>query len=453
MKKISVKTIAGLITVSVATTTAVGVTLAINHNASLDQSSSVNDVANLSNANLLAEAENQVKEAQTKVEEADKKIEEATKAKEEAQKEVDKANETIEKAKNAHEEALKEVKNARTEEERKTAEEKVKALEEEIKTAESLKKTAEAKVQTAIENATEAQKAKDEALNEFKIAEENKKKIEEQIKNETEEKKLEPQVVEEAKQVVKEEIKSNSTSTPATQSQATNKQPPKTMTEASSGSSRELTDEQWDMVQKALERDAKTRAEQEAEKAQKDAQEKADREAAAAKKALEEEQKRKEREAWEEDIRRQSEEVNKPYDPNVSYDKEYDFTGKPSVTEAKQELTESQRTVQSVGEIVSNNSTINIYKPDGVRNGEIWFIEFKVNLNNAEGFSGYMKAGNDAVIIEGRRSDYELPITVKAPTAKSGYKFVGWKKYTVTYTNSLNYKTTIDGYEAVYERA
>ena len=225
------------------------------------------------------------------------------------------------------------------------------------------------------------------------------------------------------------------------------------MAEAASGSSRELTDDQWDMIQKALERDAETRAQQEAEKAKKAAEEKADREAAAAQKALEEEQKRKEHEAWEEDIRRQSEEVNKPYDPNVSYDKEYDFTDKPSVYEARQELTESERSVVSGGEFVSKNATININKPAGVKNGEIWFIEFKVNLNNAEGFSGYMKAGNDAVILEGRRSDYELPITVKAPTAKSGYKFVGWKKYTVTYTNSLNYKTTFDGYEAVYERA
>ena len=62
-------------------------------------------------------------------------------------------------------------------------------------------------------------------------------------------------------------------------------------------------------------------------------------------------------------------------------------------------------------------------------------------------------ANNDAVILEGRRSDYELPITVSAPTAKSGYKFSGWRKYTVTYTNSNNEKTTIDGYEAVYDRA
>ena len=69
----------------------------------------------------------------------------------------------------------------------------------------------------------------------------------------------------------------------------------------------------------------------------------------------------------------------------------------------------------------------------------------------AEGLCQIKIAGNDAVILEGRRSDYPDPITVTAPTAKAGYRFVGWKKYTATYKHEGHQDITVTGYEAIYD--
>ena len=512
MKKLSSKTVKGLLIASGVLTAGV-CTLAIKNNTlEADDLLVDNDVMEVKKANVLEEAENQVKEANAKALEADQEFAKATAEEEKAEAEVKKATEAYEKAESAKKAAEAEVKAAKTEAERKAAEEKVKAVQEEFKKAESTKKEAETKAQTAKENVKNAESVKEEALNNVKKAEDNRKLVEEQVKKEAEtttnkENVEEPkqQAVEEIKEEVKQEPKttkkttSSTTEKQTTQPKSSTKQATPTVTEAETNSSRGLTDEQYQRIQEALERDAKTRAEEKAladarneanssitatekalkdlgDKVSKDDKKKAEDEVAELKKALEgndiddiktktealnitandldakvkQEAARKEaeRKAWEEDIKKQSDVVN----GHDTYDRLFDFTGTPSVTEVIQELSEAQRKVTSTSDkIESENTTINVNKPSDVKNGQIWFIEFKVDLSKAEAFPGYMKAGNDAVILEGRRSDYEKPITVTAPTAKAGYQFVGWRKYTVKYTNSENQSTTFDGYEAVYE--
>ncbi len=76
----------------------------------------------------------------------------------------------------------------------------------------------------------------------------------------------------------------------------------------------------------------------------------------------------------------------------------------------------------------------------------IWFAEFKCDPSMCEGFDGHYSNGKVSSVIEGRRGDIDS-ITMDAPAANDGYKFVGWKKYDVEYSNIKFY-----GYEAVYEK-
>ncbi len=217
MKKLSGKTIKGLVIASSIVTVGVFTTIiGINSN-TLKARDKV----------TLSLVQNQVGQAKEKIKEANKAIEKATKVKEEATKEVETAEKTVKKAEEEKKIAEEEVKNAKTDEEKKIVEDKIKAIEEKIKKAEEEKKTAEEKVK----------KAEDIV----KKAEEEKKVAQEEIEK-----------VEEEKKITKQETKTTTQSKATTQSKTTEgkksttnsetKQP--TVTNAADGSSKSLTDEQ-----------------------------------------------------------------------------------------------------------------------------------------------------------------------------------------------------------------
>ncbi len=497
MNKLSSKTIKGVLIASGVATAAVGCTLAVKNNIfKPEHLLVVNDVEELKNANILEEAENQVKEAQAKVEEADKELAKATNAKEEAQAEVQKAEEAIEKAQNAKSEAQAQLKAAKTEAERKAAEEKVKAVEAEIKKAESTKKTAEAKVQTASENVKKAENAKVEAENNVKAAEDNKKMVEEHIKKEAEA--VKEEIVETVQASVKEEkvheqVETSKKTVKSTQSTAKQETKQSTVTEPETNSNKSITDEQWQKIQEALARDnirkesnscisvAENALKDLGDKISKADKEKAEGQIAALKKALEgsniddikakmevlnktatdldakvkqeadkeaaekaaaEERARQEREAWEANIKKQSDIINGHYKPEYT-------PSAPSISEEEKRIQALHRVIAKVESIVSKDSTITVNRD--IKEGTgfyIWWVEMSCDLSKCVGFNSHSTSGKISVRLDGARDDVDS-MTLTAPEAKAGYKFVGWKKYTVKYVDSSD--ILMQGYEAVYE--
>ncbi len=408
MKKLSVKTITGLLIAS-GVVTAVGYTIFAKNNLfETNPILAVNDVGEFKKANVLEEAENQVKEAQTKVETADQELAKATNAKKEAQAEFEKATEAIEKAEIAKSEAEAQVKAAKTENERKVAEEKVKAMEEKIKKAESTKKAAEAKVETATEN--------------VRKAEDNKKMVEEQVQAATKENIKVNEVEKEQVKTVVQEEQTKKEEEPTTE----NRTLPQWALDIAAANEQKAKEEQA-----KIEADNKNKADQA----------KAER----AEKAAEEERKRQEREAWEADIKKQSDVVN-GYD---TYDRSFNFSSTPSNAAEERYLASLDRVKSKVSGIVTKNANITVDKSVNLANGQIWWVEMSCDLTKCEGFTGHFNTAKVSVRLEGLRDSIEN-ITLTAPKAKAGYKFVGWKTYTVTYTVN-DTKIDIRGCEAVYE--
>ncbi len=114
---------------------------------------------------------------------------------------------------------------------------------------------------------------------------------------------------------------------------------------------------------------------------------------------------------------------------------------KYSKTNSKGIFTDSKITVTSendeeYNDFVENNN----YKPKDV----IWWAEFSCDANKCEGFNERGTNNKSNKIVEGRRGD--ISITMEAPTAKEGYKFVRWETYTANYGSMK-----IQGFEAIYE--
>ena len=79
--------------------------------------------------------------------------------------------------------------------------------------------------------------------------------------------------------------------------------------------------------------------------------------------------------------------------------------------------------------------------------GIIWWAEFSCDMDKCEGFKEHDSDNLSDKVIEGRRGDIRS-ITMEAPKAKEGYKFVGWKKYEVKYDGA---DFSIQGFEAIYD--
>ncbi len=392
MKKISSKTIKGILITSGVVTMGVCM-LAFKDNVKTNNLLIDNDITEVKEPNVLGETENQVKLANAKVEEA--------------QAEVKKANEAIEKAEQAKEEAQAQVKVAKTEAERKVAEEKVKAMEEEIKKANDVKT---------------------EALNNVKKAEDNRKLVEEQVKKE-----VKTTTKEENEESKKQEVKVQENVQKVENAQ------PETKTEESTSENRSLPQWALDAAARNEQKAKDELAALEAKKAEDAAKAKAEREA----KAADEERARKEREAWEADIKKQSDVVN-GYD---TYDKEYHFSSVPSNAAEEEYIKSLNRVKSNVSGITNTHGSITVAKSEGTSKGQIWWVEMSCNLTMCEGFTGHFNTAKVSVRLEGLRDSINS-ITLIAPNAKKGYKFVGWKTYNVRYNDEIN----IRGYEAVYEK-
>lgn len=122
-------------------------------------------------------------------------------------------------------------------------------------------------------------------------------------------------------------------------------------------------------------------------------------------------------------------------------------------TPSVETTTENKNTVQEqpkeeisnkVLETTYNGDSVTVYR-DFFKVYQIWFAEFTCDTSKCEGFNEHNSTKKTGTILEGRRGEIES-ITMKAPAAKDGHKFVKWQEYKVQYSGLV-----IRGYEAIYE--
>ena len=132
-------------------------------------------------------------------------------------------------------------------------------------------------------------------------------------------------------------------------------------------------------------------------------------------------------------------------------DRVFNFKSEPSNAEEERYIQSLNRVKSNISSgITDEHGSITVPKTSNLINGQIWWVEMSCDLKMCEGFTGHFNTAKVSVRLEGLR-DSVNSITLKAPTAKAGYKFVGWKTYTVTYTTNSGDKIDIRGFEAVYE--
>ena len=112
-----------------------------------------------------------------------------------------------------------------------------------------------------------------------------------------------------------------------------------------------------------------------------------------------------------------------------------------SVTKTGNIIKENKIVVTSEKDIEYNNF-INTtgYNPVNV----IWWAQFSCDASKCEGFTDRVSNNKVDKIVEARRGD--STITMEAPQAKEGYKFVGWEVSIVKYSGM-----NIQAFEAIYE--
>ena len=86
--------------------------------------------------------------------------------------------------------------------------------------------------------------------------------------------------------------------------------------------------------------------------------------------------------------------------------------------------------------------------------GHIWFIEVECDLNKCEGFTDSRTGSKVGTLLIARRADI-TSITLTAPAAKYGYKFMGWELISSrkAVSNELGEGVLSGKYIATYEKA
>ena len=243
MKKISVKTIPGL----VLTSSLVGLgafVLATRKDVNNSYASEISNKETLnytekraleSEQNLVGiENKEEIEKMEAKVESANQEVSKAESVKKEA-------DEAVKKAENLKEEAETELKNAKTEEEIKIAQEKVTKAEKTLKKATKVQEEAQTKVEEATKVKESGQAKVEQVTKTVEEAKEEKKSVETQNQNVNTVKETQPKQTTAAKQVEETNRKTVQSKTTTTNNE-----------EGGAAKQRELSAEDWDVINKAL---------------------------------------------------------------------------------------------------------------------------------------------------------------------------------------------------------
>ncbi len=464
MKKISVKKATGLLLVT--GLTAAG-TYAVIANANKGNDIYTSEVNNEANFAESATVEEQINQAIAEVQSAsdissevinaeaeeELAVSEANKAKEVVQakaketKVAEENNKTalkeVKEAKNAVSNAKKEVtaakaelKNAKTAEERKAAENKIKQAEAEAKKAEKVQKEAE-------------QKAK-EAAEALKLAEEEKAKAEVEAK-----KKEEERQIAEAKRIAAEEEQARRNKEEEDKrklEEAKKAEEAKAKAEEEARKKAEEDAKFQRMLELAKKGEERDRQAYEAALAEKEAEVAKKREERLAKEEAErlaQEKEEAERRAREQATVKESQPKEELPGDRVftfksnSLQNAADNADKNIESSNKEHPLEVSRDKGSVDQEMLDKYNLKVDDP-----GYIWFVQFTCDMNACEGFRESGSSNLKGEVVYGRRGEVSS-MTVYAPAAKSGYRFVEWQESPT--------KVTVGGlkmssYVAVYEK-